>query len=419
MKEDHLKGTIIMTILIIILLILVGGSIKNAYVYYSSADYIVDTYVRYLNERNYNKLYQLLDTQSIQGLESKEEVIQYYKRIYEKENRLVSVQKVAKQDETTYWLVYQYTKENTRAAIELTHTKGRWRVVFPFTTNEIQVFAPYGANVYLDQQKLTYSSNKCYELDNVLPGKYMLRVEVSQEGYKDYYSVVHMPQDQKYIVPYEMAYLTVQVAPGFKIQCNEFTKMSYKDTVSFEDLLLGAYQLSVQDEAGIFEEQALTVLVEKGENMANLRAFQLSDKGENQLKVFLEDFYESYIKAIESHDATLIDSYFSGSQVQAQKALFSSWYINQKDIEQVDMQVKMDDITVDEKGYIHVIHTEDAELWNREYDEWDNEKNRHYKVILTWETMINPLNKTWTIVERDIKQSIVAIEDQEGRWVQY
>lgn len=418
MKKDHLKGTIIMTILIVILLILVGGSMKNAYVYYSSADYIVDTYVKCLNERNYNKLYQLLDPQSIQGLESKAEVVDYYKRIYEKENRLVSVQKVAKQ-ENTYWLVYQYTKENTKADIELTQTKGRWRIIFPFKTNEIQVFAPYGANVYLNQEKLTYSSNKCYELDNVLPGKYMLRVEVAQEGYKDYYSVVHMPEDQKYIVPYEMAHLTVQVAPGFKVQCNEFTKMSQKDTVSFEDLLLGEYQISVQDEAGIFKEQTLTFLVERGENIANLRAFQLSDKGESQLKVFLEDFYESYIKAIESHDATLIDSYFIRSQVQAQKELFSSWYIDQKDIKQVDMQFKINDVTVDEKGYIHVIHTEEAELWNREYDEWDNEKSSHYKVILTWETMINPLTKTWTIMEQSIKQSMVAIEDQEGRWVQY
>ena len=105
--------------------------------------------------------------------------------------------------------------------------------------------------------------------------------------------------------------------------------------------------------------------------------------------------------------------------MQAQKELFSSWYIDQKDIKQVDMQFKINDVTVDEKGYIHVIHTEEAELWNREYDEWDNEKSSHYKVILTWETMINPLTKTWTIMEQSIKQSMVAIEDQEGRWVQY
>lgn len=405
-------------ILIVTLFILIGGSIKNAYTYYSSSNYIVDTYVKCLNEKNYNKLYGLLDTQSIQGLENKAEVIDYYRRIYERENRLVSVQKVAGQDRA-YGLVYQYTQGNTKATLELTQKKGKWQVIFPFKTNEVQVFAPYGAKVYLGSQEMTYLPNQCYKLENILPGKYALRVEVNQEGYKDYYSVVHMPQDKKYIVPYETGHLAVQVAPGFKVQCNEFTKNSQKATVAFEDLLLGTYQIKTQDEEGIFKEQALNIFVKKGENTVKLRAFQLSDKGKDQLKNFWGDFYESYIKAIKSHDATLINSYFTKSQVQPQEELFSSWYISQKDIQEVDMQVKINESIVDEKGYIHVMNTENAELWNREYDEEANEGLYHYKVILTWETIINPLNEAWTIIKRDLKQSIVAVEDREGRWVQY
>lgn len=418
MGKDNFKNTVMSLILVLTLLSVMGAIIKDCYTYYTGPDYVVDTYVRALNGKDYNRLYTLMDKQSMKEIGNQKEIVAYYNRIYEKENRLINVQNIGF-DGKYYQLQYEYDKGRVKAPLEVNNVKGKWYVVFPFEPNKVQVFAPYGAEVYLNSDKMSYSKEGYYESENILPGNYLLKVEVAKEGYKDYYRVLHIPEEKKYSVPYELGDLTVEVMPNFKVSCDQFTKINEKTKVAFENLLLGRYEMTAQDVNEFFEPQLLEVEIKKGNNVVALKDLKLSTKGENKLKSFMEMFYSAYMEAIEKHDAELINDYFEVQQAKSQKDIFSKWYINQKNIQKADVKVKIGEWTVDDQGYIHVEIVENVELENQEYDQTDKIQMDCYKVMITWETVINPRNKEWEIIKRSIKQSMVAIKDDEGQWIQY
>lgn len=412
-------GNIIVTaVLTVILVILLGGIAKSIFDYYTGPSYVVSSYIKYLNNRDYKRIYYLLSPDSTQLLGGKEDIVGYYKRVYEKENKLFDIKEIGYEG-NRYIVQYRYAKETEKGVLSVKKIKGKWYVIFPFQKNEVEVFAPYGATVYLDSKRLTYTQNQCYEIDNVLPGNYMLKVDANKEGYKDYYHVVHIPEDCKFIVPYEVAHVTVLTPAGFQVKLDRFAKASEKAKIEFEDILLGNYKLEVQDIEGDFIKQQMDIKVSKGDNKVSLGELQLSEQGKTKLDNFLNNFYQHYLSAIREHSVSDISAFFAGNEANSQRQLFDRWYIAQKDVIEAEMQVKLEDIFVDRKGFIHAVVTENVELENHEYNEENEEVHREYKVMITWDTSISPLNGLWKIVDRDIKESMVAVKDQEGRWVQY
>ena len=160
--------------------------------------------------------------------------------------------------------------------------------------------------------------------------------------------------------------------------------------------------------------------MDKGTNQVTLRKFELTNKGKAQLEFFIKDFYNQYIEAISSHSTQKLNSYFVGPYKSNQLKLFSEWYVDKKDIEKVNMSLNIGESTIDEMGQIHTVIRETSELYNQEYNEiLGEEVERCYKVILDMDTTINVLEADWKIVDRKIVQSLVAVKDQEGRWIQY
>lgn len=418
MQKAKEMNTIVITVLAAILIVLVGGIIKSVYDYYTGPDYTVNCYIKYLNERAYHKLYYLLEPEGAKLFGGEDEMADYYKRIYEKENKLLDIEKTGYEGKG-YGVQYRYARETEKGILSVKQINRRWYIAFPFEKSEVEVFAPYGATVYLDSRKLTYTQNQCYEIDNILPGNYMIKVDANKEGYKDYYKMIHIPKECKVVTPYEVAHVNILTPAGFKVKLDRFEKSSKKAKIEFDDILLGDYVLEVQDIEGDFVKQSFKVNVTKGDNAVKLEDLELSEQGETKLESFLNNFYHQSLQAIKKHDINEISSFFAGSQAKAQKELFESWYIAKKDIVDAKMQVKLENVYVDEKGQIHAVVTENVELENKEYDEENKEVNREYKVMITWDNKINPLNGIWKISSRNIEESMVAVKDQEGRWVQY
>ena len=178
--------------------------------------------------------------------------------------------------------------------------------------------------------------------------------------------------------------------------------------------------LKVEDEKGYLKTQEQEIKVNKGANQVTLRNFELTSKGKAQLEFFIKDFYNQYIEAISSHSTQKLNSYFVGPYKLDQLKLFSEWYVDKKDIEKVNMSLNIGESTIDEMGQIHTVIRETSELYNQEYNEILGEKvERCYKVILDMDTTINVLEADWKIIDRKIVQSLVAVKDQEGRWIQY
>lgn len=419
MPKNYIKNTLVTMILIVTLGIIVGATAKNIYSYYRGPHYIVDTYIKCLNERTFDKLYPLLDKESLKDVGDRAQITAYYRQIYEQNKKLIGVEKL-EYKEQTYKVNYQFSKSSEQGRLSVVNKKGKWYVEFPFELSDVEIFAPYGAKVYLDSKEIVYSESNAYKMENVLPGTYLLKVEPVQEGYSAYHKMIQIPLEKKYIVPYELAHVTINVAPQVMVRINSFSKLSEISKVEFDDLLLGKYQIEVQDANGYLNKQLVDVEVKKGENTFTLRDFGLSEKGEEKLESFLRGFYSNYIKGIRKHDQEAITAYFKGEQTVAQLALYNSWYIDKKDITEAKMNIRIGESIVDEKGVLHTQVTENVELHNKEYDEVEEKAvTRVYKVIITWNTSMTISGEEWKITNREIEQSIIAMQDKEGQWVQY
>lgn len=419
MPKNNVKNTLATVILLIALGIIIGATVKNVYSYYRGPNHIVNTYIKCLNERNYDKLYTLLDQESLKKIGDRNEIIAYYRCVYEQENRLIDIQKIGYRGES-YTVKYYFSKGNEQGKLSVTKKAGKWYIEFPFEESEVEVFAPYGAKVYLDSKEIAYSDNKSYKMENVLPGTYLLKVDPDQEEYASYYKMLEIPLEKSYVVPYDLAHVAINVAPQFVVRVNNFSKLSEVSKVEFDDLLLGKYQIEAQDAEGYLNKQKIEVEIKKGGNVFTLRDFKLSNKGNEKLEDFLKAFYSSYLEGIKAHNQESIAPYFEAEQKMAQLELYSSWYIDKKDISDVNMSIKIGDSTVDENGILHTEVTESIELYNEEYDKIEEkEVTEVYKVMIRWDTSINILDKEWKVINREIEQSIVAVKDKEGRWVQY
>lgn len=419
MPKNSKKNTLATMILIVTLGIIVGATVKHGYNYYKGPNYIVDKYIRCLNERNYDRLYSLLDQQSLTHIGDQDDITAYYKRIYEQENKLMDVQKLEVMGQT-YRVKYCFSKGSEQGNLSVIKKEGRWYIEFPFEASEVEVFAPYGAKVYLDNKEVTYSNNKSYKMENVLPGTYLLKVDPIQEEYESYYKMLQIPLEKSYIVPYELAHVTINVAPQLMVRMGSFSELSEMAKVEFDDLLLGKYQIEVQDVEGYLDTQKIEAEIKKGENIFTLRDFKLSSKGEKKLENFLRGFYNCYLEGIKTHNQEAIASYFKKEQMVSQLELYNSWYIDKKDISDADISIKIGERTVDEEGILHAEITENIELYNKEYDEIEEKAvTETYKVIIRWDTSISILDNEWKIIDREIEQSMIAVKDKEGRWVQY
>lgn len=419
MSKSNIKSTLATVILIITLGIIVGATAKSVYSYYTGPHHIVDSYLKCLSEKNYDKLYGLLSPESLRNLGDKNEMIAYYKRKYERENKLIDIEELECIGQT-YTVKYYFSTGSEQGKLSAISKDGKWYIDFPFEESDVEIFAPYGAKVYLDSKEMNYSDYRSYKMENVLPGTYLLKVDPIQEGYTSYYKMLQIPLEKSYIVPYELAHVTINVAPQCVTRINKFSKLSQGKKVEFDDLLLGKYQIEVQDKEGYLRSQKKEVEVIKGENKFTLRDFVLSSKGEDQLEHFLNTFYRSYTEGIKAHSEALIASYFMKEQRNKQLDLYKSWYIDKKNISDAKVSIEMGDSLVDENGILHVDITENIELYNKEYNEMEkSEVTEVYKVIIKWNTQIHILDKEWKIKSREIEESIVAVKDKKGRWVQY
>lgn len=91
-----------------------------------------------------------------------------------------------------------------------------------------------------------------------------------------------------------------------------------------------------------------------------------------------------------------------------------------KNIVGVDVVYKPEAVTIDQEGRLHSSITETVELTNQEYDDLEQkEVKRVYKVIIKWQTIVDISTNEWKIVNRSIKESVIAVKDLEGKWIQY
>ena len=419
MKRKEWQSVLI-TYLLIAFLSVLSMMIKSMISYYGSPVYKVDCYLRYLNTRQYCKIPQLLSKESMSAFKSQEEISDYYNKIYNQENKLVSVG-VKNYDTTHYTLEYIYTNKKEKDSISLIKEGNKWCIQFPFEREDVAIFAPYGSKIYLDSELLSYNSREGnYQGKGILPGYYLLKVCFEKEGYNDYYKMLEIPKEKSYIIPYSTAYVEINCPSHLQVTLGNFSHEAISEKAVFKDILQEDYSLYVQDKNGLIEPKRMNISLGKGKNQFAVKGFTLTQKGKQQLNDFIKQFYGEYIEAISCHSHEKIACYFQEGNRENQLQFFDDWYIKNKDISHVTMNLKIGDYVIDDAGSLHIMLREVTELTNKEESEMTKEETeRQYRVLLDFEVTLNILEGEWKIANRKMIQSLVAIKDREGKWVQY
>lgn len=419
MQKSRGKNRVIISCLIIIMLSLVFKSAEYMWDYYRGPMYIIDHYVSALNSRAYEKVYDLLDQDTLKEMNSKAVMTQYYTRFYVKDNKLSHVSKVGWLN-GKYILAYEWEGKTTREALNLSYKNEEWRICFPFKFSEVQIIAPNGSEVFLGDVKLAYETGIGYKKDKLLPGKYMLKVDIPDAEEKTYYQVLEVPQTKKVVLPYELGQAQIICAPYLEVHLDTLVDQSNQGIIQIPDVLVGSHELKVVHPEGYLEPVKRVVNITTGDNTVEIKDYSLSKKGSMKWEQFLSDFYQTYEKGISKHTHESLDQYFTKSQQEKQLALFDAWYIKEKNITEADVSYKASEVMIDAEGRLHSSIIETVDLTNKEYDDLEQKEiSRYYKVILKWEMVVDMRTQEWKIIDRSIDESMIAFKDTEGKWVQY
>lgn len=418
MQMNKIRNTYIIILLIGILISIIVGIGCLLKDYYNSSEYTVRCYMEQLLARDYHSIYQLLDKTSLDEEETEEQLIRDYEQMYEKQQQLEDVKLIGVKG-STYKLKYIYRETQEVGTLTLVRKKNKWQIILPLVFYEVQVAAPAGCEVYINDSMLQNISRGNYKKERLLPGKYILQVYFPIKTYDSYYQMIHIPEEQSIIIPYDTGTVKVHTAPHLKISFGTFEKVNNHDYEEFDDILVADYVLNVQDLYGNIEMQKKNIDVRKGINNYYLQDYSLTEKGKERCKVFFENFYTMYRQAILEHQTNLLKDFISAHSTQDWIRTFKEWYIDKKDIVGIDFTYELGKTVVDEQGKLQQQVKETAILENKQVDEIGEEAIKTYKVIITWKTQLSILDNEWKIEDRSVEESMIAVQDEEGRWIQY
>ena len=421
----------IMKILTLVLFALIIWTSISVYCYYTGPEAVVDTYIDQLAKKEYEEIYTLIDQEGLQKKYTKEQLVGYYKKVYEIDDNLVAVRRVGKA--TTKRAAeskesclafcnmnYIFSNKQQTDALYLIKKGPVWKLRFPFAESEVKVYAPLGSKVYINEKEIKDYKGEAYVESNVLPGKYLIHVEFPSRIYNNFYQNITVPQEKEIFLSYNMLDVEVKTIKNMIVELEGVQKESGEGIAVFSNMLEGNYKLKVLSKNAYIEPIEKNITVNKEARLFQILDVSLSDEGKEKLSNFMKEFYNSYLKDIREQQCVHILSYLSKESLPHYKDNFSAWFIENKKIKKTKILVRPSAIQIDESGFFLAIVQEVIELVNREFDKYENDYvNRTYKLILEWDTIIDIAKEDWTIIKREMRQSIVSYKDSDGKWVQY
>jgi hypothetical protein len=427
-KSSKIFITIVVTVIVIIPIVWTSISI---YRYYTGPKFKVDTYMKHLAKKEYTQIYDMLDQEEAFNIYSKEQIIQYYKMQYDIENNLVEIirrnnivlknsAENKKEEEAFCNIKYVYSNKEQVDSIYLIKRDNEWKIRFPFQMSEVKIYAPVGSEVYLNDQKVTLYENEMYIQKNVLPGKYLVKVDFLNKMYNPYKKTINVPYEKEVFLPYDALNVEIMTIKNMIIELEGIQKKSDDGIAVFNNILEGNYKLKIFSANHYINPIETNIGISKNTRLFNMFDVTLSETGEDKLKEFINDFYNGYLKDIKEEKCSSILPFISKDSSGDLINDFKEWFIKNKDIQDAKITVQPNNIKIDDMGFLHTDLLETIELTNKEFDEYENDYvSRKYKLILEWDTKIDISGESWYIIERTVTQSMVSYKDFDGKWVQY
>lgn len=401
------------------------------YTYYTGPQFTIDSYINHLARKEYAALYEMMDKEKDFNSFTKEQIVNYYTKQYDTENNLVEISKrknivITKNPTSSKSKIafcnikYTFSNKEQTAALYLIKRGSEWKIKFPFILSGIKVYAPAGSNVYINGQKTTVYENDVYVQKDVLPGKYLVKVDFQNQELMPYTALINVPDEKEVILPYDALKVEVATIKNVVVELEGIKKASAEGVAVFNNILEGSYKLKVFSPNEYINPIEMAINVNKTHRQFSLFDVTLSEKGKEKLNTFINAFYNDYLKDIKGKKCESILSYISKEANGNITSDFKDWFINNKNICEAKIVVQPSEIRIDEQGLLHTSLLETVNLTNKEFDEDKNcNVNRKYKLILDWDTTIDISGENWQIKNKEIKQSMVSFEDSDGKWVQY
>lgn len=375
---------------------------------------ILKQFIDAVNNQNYDVAYDLLHKDDkLQG-KDRQSLIHYMSNYFENyELEKIEQDKVIEgtqdlerlQEQVYYPVTYYFKDRQINAGINLVRDD-KWYVQFPFKWSDIEVKAPLGSEVYFNKKLLSESSQEVFRIEELLPGKYSVEMKFANDAYPIYQEMITIPKHKVVQVPYETADVMVETLPEVDVTLSGVTKNSGDGQVIFEDVLIGKYDLILEDSTGYYSSYKKEVEITE-DTSVSVNKLELTEKGIKNIAHYLDGFYKDYLKGIETQDAKVLHAYTLNPEWIK---TYEEWFVKNKQPKNIDFMNKVTSINQGDGSLIDVQVQEETVFTN---------KDTTYKVFLSSTIVLKKVGQTYQIENKVIDQSIVSYKDEEGMWVAY
>jgi hypothetical protein len=126
----------------------------------------------------------------------------------------------------------------------------------------------------------------------------------------------------------------------------------------------------------------------------------------------MENFYKDYVEGIKNKEDTFLQDYVTKEYEKEGKIVFNSWFIEGKDVQEASLKTYYSPL-LEEEDKIKIETFEEIYLTNKE------EKSTTYRIGIGWENVLVYNKGEFFIEDRQMKESIIAYQNEKGEWLQY
>ena len=323
-------------------------------------------------------------------------------------------------DERIYFdVAYIYTNTTIANGLRVSEQDGRWRVVFPFKLSDVTIDTPIGTTVYINGQPLAKEQSGIYQLNDMLPGNYTVRMCFVEGVKEDYETLLTLPGTTNVISPYETVRVSVEVPKEMIVSLAGEERVSTVERLVYDNVLEGSYLLTVTDPYGHYETYATTIAITEEQCAFRVGNLKFSEAGKQRMQDYIKLFYKNYEQAIQDQDTSFLEQYMASEQVADQKDAFDSWFIKNKNIQDVAMTYAVEGIEKTEEAHYCIEVLEEVLIVNKEKDFNNQTIERHYQLTFKSRLFLEPVGASYVIADKTIDESLVAYQDDAGKWIAY
>ncbi|MFR0779721.1 MAG: hypothetical protein ACLSH8_08935 [Zhenhengia sp.] len=418
------KKVLLVTMALIVLSLGTAWCLFNDYK--GKPRYIVNAYMKALNSRDYVSAASLFYEDERLNDFNDVEMAQYLSNYFEgkgfvkmEEGRGQIGEQTGNEAKAFYEVRYSFAEQNVTSTLSVVKVEDKWQVVFPFRIEDVNIYTPLGSTVWFNDEPVTQKENNKYIVKNVLPGHYTVRIAFPNEICSDYITDIEVPTQTEIKIPYQTVGVHIETIPGTIVELGGEKQANWEGSVDFEQVLEGTYPLKIYDIYGNIETYESEITISNEKKQFVIEDFKLSKTGSERFNQSINTFYAAYIKGIKGHNSKTLENHVVSESRESIIGEFEDWFIKNKDVQNAQMEVELEQVEVTENGDLEASVLEIVHLTNKEVNDTGKMQNVGYKIALKWVMTLSIDGEEYKLKDRVLEESLVSYKDKDGKWVAY